>query len=157
MVMPQTSQRNTYSAIERKPMTKLFLPMFLLLSLASFAQTTYTTTANACSGKINQMCTLPVEDQNHVGSCVIIDNRSPSRIGYMDLSCTFGTNEHHGVYSGFTANPNGTRSPFYGVAHYVSDDGTIHATLNYYATYSTQRFETGFHYQILVGSTIAVQ
>jgi hypothetical protein len=71
-------------------MTKLFLPMFLLLSLASFAQTTYTTTANACSGKINQMCTLPVEDQNHVGSCVIIDNRSPSRIGYMDLSCTFG-------------------------------------------------------------------
>jgi hypothetical protein len=40
---------------------------------------------------------------------------------------------------------------------YVSDDGTIHATLNYYATYSTQRYETGWHYQILVGSTIAVQ
>jgi hypothetical protein len=42
-------------------MTKLvLLPLLFLLSMSAFAQTTYTTTANACSGKINQMCTLPV-------------------------------------------------------------------------------------------------
>jgi hypothetical protein len=140
-------------------MTKLvLLPLLFLLSMSAFSQTTYTTTATECNAKSNNMlCTLPVKDQNDIPGCVKLDNRSPSRLGFMDLSCTFGTNEHHGVYSGFSGNPNGTRMPYYASGSYVSDDDKIRANLNYYATYSTQRYETGWHYQILVGSTIAVQ
>ena len=145
-------------------MRTVALPLlFLALVCSARAQTTtYTTTQDACSGKANQACfNIPVTDQNGTAGVISIDNRASFRVGYLDLG-PYGVNEYHGVYSGFVGNPNGTHSPFSGVASYESDDGTVVGQFYFNATYvSTCSGRAcggtlGWHYRILAGSSVTV-
>lgn len=142
-------------------MRKTLPLLVLLLSLSVFAQTTtYTVTQNACGMKTNGMCQLSVVNQNNNVGYVTIDNRSPYRIGYLDLG-TFGHNEYHGSYA-FPGPPsgNGTAS-FYGAATYVSDDGSVTGEFQVYAYYVKTCSgracggTLGWHYNILQGSTVS--
>ncbi len=142
-------------------MRKTLPLLVLLLSLSVFAQTTtYTVTQNACGMKTNGMCQLSVVNQNNNVGYVTIDNRSPYRIGYLDLG-TFGQNEYHGSYA-FPGPPsgNGTAS-FYGAATYVSDDGSVTGEFQVYAYYVKTCSgracggTLGWHYNILQGSTVS--
>lgn len=152
-------------------MKKTALSLFCLL-IASFAaaQTTYTTTSDACNGKANMYCTLPVADQNGTPSMVTIDNRNNFGNLYPN---GWGSASVHGTYSGFISNPDGTRNDFYWTGYFASDativdsDGVtvpkVAGTFNYKAHYVGSCSgrgcggTLGWHYSILTGSTVEVQ
>jgi hypothetical protein len=133
-------------------MTGVFLLLLLCGTLAAQTTTTYTLTQNSCAGTANQYCLLPTD-----GGTFTMDNRAPSRLGYLEFPN--GT-WIHGAYSGLVSNPDGTRNPFYGTAHYLSDNGTVTATLNFYAHYVSTCSgrgcggTLGWHYTFLTGSVI---
>jgi len=138
-------------------MKKLMLFLLLAMSMPLFAQTTtYTTIHDACGGKSGQMCQIPVVDSNNVGGFITIDNRAPSRTGYLDLG-PFGVNEYHGAYHYPTQ---AAHTPYYGVATYVSDDQTVVGHFNVYAWYVSTCSgrgcggTLGWHYRILGGSKV---
>ncbi len=140
----------------------------LIAGLAMFATaasaqttTTYTTTADACWGKANQYCTLPVAETPDNGTTqVIIDSRN--NYGYLYIGAFIVADQVQGAYSGFVANPDGTHSPFNGVASFESFDGTVSGSFTFYAYYASTCSgrgcggTLGWHYHILSGSTVTV-
>lgn len=136
-------------------MRKALPLLFLALALPAFAQTTYTTTENGCNGKqFSEYCIIPTDS-----GTITIDNRAPYRIGYLEI----GTTWYHGAYSGFVPCDYGVRScAGTSPVTYVSDDGTVHGSFNYFAQYqgSCQGRNcgvVGWHYTFLSGSTVTVQ
>lgn len=146
-------------------MKKFLATMILSCVSLTFAaaQTTYTTTQDACAGKANQACfNIPVVDQNGFSGVVSIDNRSETS-QYNFYLGPFGTNGYHGEYSGFVANPDGTKNEFNGVASYTSDDATLVSQFQFHAYYVKVCSgrgcggTLGWHFRILAGSTVTVQ
>jgi hypothetical protein len=148
-------------------MKKRLLFLLLALSMPLFAQnTTYTTTKDGCGGKALQYCTLPVTDGTATSEQVIIDNT------YYGASLTIqqGTYPNQtnivavqGTYSGFVGNPDGTRNAFYGVASFESNDGTVSGSFQFYAYYVNVCSgrgcggTLGWHFRVLIGSTVTTQ
>jgi len=137
----------------------------IILALASSfasAQTTYTTTQDACSGKANQACfNIPVVDQNNFSGVISIDNRSVQYGGSLYLG-PFGVNGYHGVYAGFVANPDGTKNDFNGIGSFESDDTSVVGQFQFHAYYVKScsgrgcGSTLGWHFRILAGSTVTV-
>jgi len=136
----------------------LFLAMFAEFALAQ-TSTTYTVAPDGGGAKANGFFTLTVKDQNGNATNIELDNRSPYRTGYLDIG-PLGQLEYHGVYS-FPMQD--SHSPFYGVATYVSDDGTVTGEFQVYAYYVSVCSgrgcggTLGWHYRVLTGSTITVK
>ncbi len=149
-------------------MRTVALPLlFLVLVCSASAQTTTdTTTQDACGGKANQACyNIPAVNQNTVAGFISIDNRASSTfpLQYNFYLGQYGTNGYHGTYSGFVANPNGTKNDFNGVATFESDDGSLAGTFQFHAYYVSVCSgrgcggTLGWHYRILAGSTATVK
>ena len=155
-------------------MRKIALPplLFVALVCSASAQTTFTTTYDVCGGKALQFCTLPVS--SNLGSSItqiIIDNRASG--GNLYLGAFILPDQVQGTYSGFVANPDGTRSPFNGVASFESTATTIDSNGNvvpavagtfqfsaYYVSTCSGRGcggTLGWHYRILAASTVTVK
>lgn len=143
------------------------LPLLLLLATTAGAQTTYTTTANGCGGKNLGFCMLPATDQNAVHYLITLDTRVTGGGPINRLTISDAANDYppilqdHGVFSGFVGNPNGTHAPYYGSGSFLSDDGKIKATLDFYAYYiatcsgrGCAGATVGWHYQVLMGSSV---
>jgi len=135
--------------------------LFLLMSLASFGQTTYTTTQDSCGGKTSMLCWLNAVDQNGNVVQITIDNRLPYRQGYLGITPSGGsTTWYHGGYS-FPQPSSGT-DPFYGVATYASDAGLVNGNFVVYAYYVKTcsgrgcGATLGWHYVVKMGSTVTV-
>jgi hypothetical protein len=144
-------------------MKKHLLFLLLAMSMPLFAQTnyqttTYTTTTDACGGKAQQFCTLPVTGGTI--NQIIIDNRQ--NYGNLYLGAFTLTDQVQGVYSGFVANPDGSHSPFNGIASFESNDGTVVGSFTFSAYYVSTCSgrgcggTLGWHYKILSGSTVTV-
>lgn len=148
-------------------MKKVAVAVLLLLVSAMAAQTaTYTTTQDACGGKANQACyNIPTIDQNAVAGFISIDNRTGTTvpIQFNFYLGQYGTNGMHGTYAGFVANPNESKDPFDGMAMFVSDDGRVHAQLQFHAYFIKTCSgrgcggTLGWHYRILMGSQVIAQ
>lgn len=151
-------------------MKKHLLFLLLAMSMPLFAQTTYTTTTDGCGGKQYQYCLLPViNNQTGQPLSLVIDNRvgTTGPLGTLTVKDPYpGTNlylQTHGTYSGFVANPDGSRNPFYGSASFDSDDGTVSGAFQYYAYYVATCSgrgcggTLGWHYRINTGSTVTAQ
>lgn len=144
-------------------MRTVALPLlFLALLCSANAQTTYTTTQNVCGGKAYQYCQMPVSsDPASPVTSLIMDNRSGA--GNLYIGAFTASDQVNGVYSGFLANPDGSRSPFYGAASFESVDQTVTGSFLFYAYYvSTCSGRAcggtlGWHYHILAGSTVTVK
>jgi len=145
-------------------MRRIALPLlFLALVCSASAQTTiYTTTQDACGGKAQQYCTLPVSENPANGvTQIIIDNRT--NWGNLYIGAFILADQLHGVYSGFVGNPDGTHNPFYGIASFDSDDGKTTGSFSfaaYYVSMCSGRAcggTLGWHYRILGGSIMTVQ
>ena len=70
----------------------------------------------------------------------------------------------HGVYSGFVPNPNATHQAYYGAGSFLSDDGTVEGSFQFYAYYvatcpgrACAGTVVGWHYRVLIGSTVTQQ
>ena len=132
----------------------------LFLAVGAMAQTVYTVSKNGCGGKASQFCTLQTTDQTGAPQTIYIDNRNQA--GWMYIG-TYGVNPHHGVYSGFVANPDGTHNSYYGAGSYLSDDGTVDGTFQYFSYYVAICSgrgcggTLGWHFVVLLGSTVTVQ
>jgi hypothetical protein len=130
-----------------------------LIFTAAASTTTYTTTADGCSGKAAQYCTLAVVDQSSNPSTITIDTRVTSTVGAIN-TLTVGGTSYHGVYSGFVANPDHTTNSFYGSAAFLSDDSTVSANFLFYAYYVKVCSgrgcggTLGWHYRVLAGSSV---
>jgi len=146
----------------RKALPLLFL--VLAMSLPLFAQTTYTTTQNSCGGKSNMYCSMTVTPNTPDGAgTVIIDSRGGvPDAGNLYVGAFIWRNQVPGVFTGFVANPNGTRTPFFGSASFESNDGRVSAKFLFYAYYASTCSgrgcggTIGWHYQIQMGSTVTV-
>jgi len=134
--------------------------LFLLLSGALFAQTTYTTTQDACSGKSSQYCSLPVSETPSNGiTTIVIDSRGsyPGATMYVG---GWGVDPVVGTLAGFVANPDGTHHPYYGAGSFDSMDGRVTGSFQFYAYYVSICSgrgcggTLGWHYRMLSGSTI---
>jgi|SRR3954447_24599177 hypothetical protein len=135
----------------------LFLAMFAEFALAQ-TSSTYTVTKDGGGAKANGFFTLNVNDEHGKSTTIEIDNRSPSRTGYLDIG-PFGQLEYHGIYSFPTQS---SHSPFYGVATYVSDDSMVKGEFQVYAYYVSVCSgrgcggTLGWHYRVLMGSRVSV-
>jgi hypothetical protein len=148
-------------------MKKQSLFLLLAMSMPLFAQnTTYTTTQDGCGGKALQYCTLPVTDGTGTPEQIIIDNTIYG--GRLTIQQGVYPNQTNiaavqGTYSGFVGNPDGTRNPFYGVAAFESNDGTVSGALQFYAYYVGTCSgrgcggTLGWHFRVLTGSTVTTQ
>lgn len=140
-------------------MKKLFAVLALAFcSMLAHSQTTYTVTQDSCGGKAVMYCSpLPVVDQNGVASAMAIDNRN--NWGFLYLY-GWGGPRVHGTY---TFPSGSSRTDFYGDANFVSDDNTVTATFLVHAHYVSVCSgracggTLGWHYVILIGSTVEVQ
>lgn len=142
-------------------MIKRILLTFAVLLAPCFAtaQTTYTTTQDACGGKAVQYCgPVAVVDDNGNSNTITIDNRNS--FGYLYVGDVITGARYIGVYSYPTQT---AHTPFYGVATYESNDGVASAQFNVYAFFVSSCSgrgcggTLGWHYKILMGSTITVQ
>ena len=145
----------------------------LLLALTTFASaqtTTYTTTADGCGAKNLGYCRLNVVDQASNPFIVVLDARYNSQGQINTLEVYTPANTYppllsvHGAYSGFVKNPDGTSHPYYGSGSFLSDDGTVEGTFLFYAYYigtcsgrGCYGAVVGWHYRVLVGSTVTQQ
>jgi hypothetical protein len=136
--------------------------LFLALVCSASAQMTYTTTQDSCGGKALQFCQLPISETPSNGiTSFTIDNRNG--FGYLYVGPFLSNDQVHGAYSGFVANPDGTRNPFYGAASFLSDDGKLTGSFLFYAYYVSTCSgrgcggTLGWHYRILTGSTLNTQ
>jgi hypothetical protein len=148
---------------------KLGLKLLSLIILAGTAlASTYTTTANGCGAKNVGYCTLSVVDQNNQPFTLTLDLRvnGTGPIDTLAVSYPYPGAKLfsvHGTYSGFVANPNGTRQPYYGSGSFVSDDQTVNGTFSFYAYYVGTCSgrgcggTLGWHFQILSGSTVTTE
>ena len=134
----------------------------LFLAVGAMAQTTtYTVSKDACGGKSTQFCTLQTTDQNGSPFTIYIDNRNSVENLYLGNFLSEGV--HHGLYSGFVGNPDGTHNAYYGAASFLSDDGTIAGNFQFFAYYVATCSgrgcggTLGWHFRVLLGSTITVQ
>jgi|SRR5882762_6495343 len=144
-------------------MKNAFVMVAILLAplFAAAQTTTYTTTETRCGGKATQYCgPIPVLDQSGKVNSITIDNRGG--IGNLYVGDFTAANQISGQYSGFVGNPDGTRTPFYGVASFKSNDGTATGSLQFYAYYVATCSgracggTIGWHYQILLGSVVQI-
>lgn len=148
------------------------LPLLLLaLAIVASAQTTtYTTTKDGCGAKNLGYCRLDVTDQLNHPFVAVLDARYTASGPINTLSITTPDNAYpyllsvHGAYSGFVPNPNGTRQAYYGAGSFLSDDGTVEGTFQFYAYYiatcsgrACAGTMVGWHYRVLVGSTVTQQ
>ena len=147
------------------------LPLLLLaLAIVASAQTTtYTTTKDGCGAKNLGYCTLPVTDQNGQALQLTLDARyaASGQINTLSVATPYpGTVVFsvHGAYSGFVPNPNGTRQAYYGAGSFLSDDSTVEGTFQFYAYYiatcsgrACAGTVVGWHYRVLIGSTVTKQ
>lgn len=142
-------------------MQKLAFPLlFLLMSLASFAQTTYTTTQDACGGKASQFCSMTVAaDPNNGITNIVYDSRGSYPGANLYIGGWGVVPALPGLLAGFVANPDGTHHDFYGVGSFESTDGTVSGSLSFSAHYVSICSgrgcggTLGWHYKILSGST----
>ena len=105
---------------------------------------------------------LPVsEDPSNGITQIVIDSRGsyPGATLYVG---GWGLDPHPGFLDGFVANPDHTHNPFYGAGSFESVDGTVSAQLQFYAYYFSSGCSgrgcggtLGWHYRILMGSTIS--
>lgn len=136
----------------------VFLAMFAEFALAQTG-TIYTVTPDGGGAKAYGFFTLNVKDQNGNATTIELDNRYPSRVGYLDIG-PFGQREYHGVYAFPTQ---AVHTPFYGMATYVSDDDTVTGEFQVYAYYVSVCSgrgcggTLGWHYRVLMGSTVMVK
>ncbi len=144
-------------------MRTVALPLlFLALVCSASAQTTYTTTQDACGGKAVQHCRASVTDQTGQPFDLILDTGvNTLQVNYpYPGSMVFSV---HGAYTGFVANPDGTRNSFYGQASFESDDHTSSASFQFAAYYVSTCSgrgcggTLGWHYRILMGSTVTTR
>jgi len=144
-------------------MRKIALPLlFLALAITASAQTSsYTTTADGCGGKALQYCTLSTVDQDNTPVTVVIDNRDNA--GNLYIGAFISGDQIRGAYSGFVGNPNGTKAAYYGSGSFLSDDERVDGTFLFYAFYVGTCSgrgcggTIGWHFKILMGSTVTVQ
>ncbi len=151
-------------------MKKLIILAGLLFStLFTFGQTTYTVTQNSCGNKNLGYCSLPVTDDNNVPYLIVVDHRSNSQGPIDTLSIetpifpytTLYTS--HAAFAGFVTAPPSTTDVF-GVLTVDTDDGQVHAGLEYRAHYvftcsgrGCAGPVIGWHYFVQSGSTITKQ
>jgi hypothetical protein len=149
------------------------LPQLLLVLAATVAgaqTTTYTTTADGCGAKNLGYCRLNVTDQLNHPFVAVLDARYNSQGPINTLQIYTPDNTYppllsvHGVYLGFVPNPNGTRQAYYGAGSFLSDDSTVEGTFQFYAYYistcsgrACAGTMVGWHYRVLIGSTITQQ
>jgi hypothetical protein len=142
----------------------IFASILALLAVTAAAQTTYTVTQNSCGGKSNMYCSMPVTPNTPDGAgIVVLDLRGGNPdAGNLYVGAFISTNAFPGTVTGFVANPDGTRHPFFGSASFESNDGTVSGTFLFYAYYASTCSgrgcggTLGWHYQIQMGSTITV-
>jgi hypothetical protein len=143
---------------------KNLLLLLLATSMPLFAQTTtFTTTRDGCGGKALQYCTLPLVDGTGTPEEIVIANSAyGARLTIQQGTYPNQTNivAVQGTYSGFVANPDGTRNSFYGVGAFESDDGKVTGSFQFYAYYASTCSgrgcggTLGWHFRILTGSTV---
>jgi hypothetical protein len=145
------------------------LPLLLLaLAIGASAQTTtYTTTKDGCGAKNLGYCRLDVTDQLNRPFVAVLDalynSQGPINTLTIETLPWPGSTvlSAHGTFSGFVPNPNGTRQAYYGAGSFLSDDGTVEGTFQFYAYYiatcsgrACAGTVVGWHYRVLVGSTV---
>jgi hypothetical protein len=147
------------------------LPLLLLalVAVASAQTTTYTTTADGCGGKNLGYCLVAVKDQSGNSFLLALDARytSSGQINTLAIETADGTAiafTVHGTYAGFVANPNGTKQAYYGAGSFDSDDSSVEGSFQFYAYYiascsgrGCSGTVVGWHYRVLVGSTVTQQ
>lgn len=133
----------------------------LLLSSALFAQTTYTTTADSCSGKASQYCSLPVASSPDNGiTNIVIDSRGSYPNAQMYIGGWGLVDPLPGTLAGFVANPDGTHHDYYGAGSFTSTDGLVSGDFQFHAYYVSIcsgrgcGWTLGWHYRILQGSIV---
>jgi hypothetical protein len=144
--------------------------ILLLLASAAWAQTlTFTTLQDGNCGKGLGYCTLAVLDNaTQVNGSITIDDRQPYG-GTLSITSPEFTGSAHGAYSGFNANPNGTKQDYDGTGIY-SGTGFTNLGASFTATGSFAFHAhyngvcqgrgcptVGWFFTIKAGSTVAVQ
>ena len=150
---------------------KLGLKLLSLILLAgtALASTTYTTTQTGCGGKNLGYCMLPASS-NGVNYLITLDTRYTGGGQINRLTISDSANDYppilqdHGVFAGFVPNPDGTTHPYYGAGSFLSDDGLVSGSFQFYAYYigtcsgrGCAGTTIGWHYQVLLGSTVTTE
>ena len=152
-------------------MRTVALPLLLvaLVTVASAQTTTYTTTTNGCGAKNLGYCRLSITAQSGQPFDLILDARYNAQGPINTLTVNqpypgptlFSV---HGAFSGFVANPNGTKQAYYGAGSFDSDDGSVAGSFQFYAYYigscagrGCYGVTVGWHYSVLSGSTVTQQ
>lgn len=156
-------------------MRKIFVVMLalMLMGCAASAQS-YTVTTNGCGAKNLGYCTLQVTDQTNAPYQIVVDHRANAQ-GFIDRLVveTAGfpatviypgpTDNNHFTITGFVDTPP-SHTDVNGVLTIDTDDGRVHAELEYVAHYvwtcsgrGCAGTQVGWHYFVNEGSVITVQ
>jgi hypothetical protein len=139
------------------------------VAVASAQTTTYTTSRDGCGAKNLGYCLDSIVDDNNQPFELVLDARYASNgpINTLDIRSSDNTTTYvhvHGTFAGFVPNTNGTKQAYYGAGSFDSDDGHVAGSFQFYAYYvgtcsgrGCAGAMVGWHYRVLLGSTVTQQ